>query len=97
MVPTFSAQARTCRDLFTMWKHFDRDEIQVVFDFAQTHFIRSRAVAFIAGLIRLIENRGGAVRFKWDTLSSAVAAQLAHNGFMPAFGSRQLHPLRKPS
>tara|TARA_R110002167_G_scaffold221491_1_gene426241 strand:+ start:293 stop:1186 length:894 start_codon:yes stop_codon:yes gene_type:complete len=85
-VPTLSAQSKDCGSLFSMWQHFDRDGVRVVFDFTSCTFIRPRAVAFLGGLIRLIESRGGVVFIDWDTMSSAVSMNLAQNGFKQAFG-----------
>jgi len=42
-------------------------------------------VAFLGGLARLVEYRGGKVSFNWDIQDSAVTMNLAQNGFKAAF------------
>jgi hypothetical protein len=51
--------------------------------------LRPQAVAFLGGLARLIEHRGGTFHFLWGTLKPAIWACLAQNGFMQAFGGPQ--------
>lgn len=72
--------------LARLWSEANGDNLDVRFDFRGCIFLRQNAVAFIGGLTRLIEYRGGRVVFGWDTMTSAVSANLAQNGFMEAFG-----------
>jgi len=59
----------------------------VRFDFSQCNFLRPNAVAFLGGLARLIEFRGGKVTFDWRTLrNDAVLTNLCQNGFAGNFG-----------
>lgn len=72
--------------LFQLWRRLNGDNLDVRFDLTWCSFLRQNAVAFIGGLARLIEYRGGRVSFNWDIQDSAVAMNLAQNGFMAAFG-----------
>lgn len=73
-------------ELFRLWKRFSAGGTEVCFDLHRCRFLRQNAVAFLGGLARLIEYRGGRVQFNWDIVDDAVAANLAQNGFMAAFG-----------
>lgn len=55
-------------------------------DFTCCTFLRQNAVAFLGGLARMADHHGGRLEFAWSTLQGAVAANLAQNGFMYAFG-----------
>lgn len=74
-------------DLFRLWKRFNADGTEVCFDLHWCRFLRQNSVAFLGELARLIEYRGGRVQFNWEIQDSAVAMNLAQNGFMAAFGA----------
>lgn len=74
------------QQLFRLWREASGDGLDVQFDFTGCGFLMQNAVAFLGGLARLIEYRGGRVTFAWDTLGDAVGANLAQNGFMETFG-----------
>lgn len=59
---------------------------QARLDFTTCTFLRQNAVAFLGGLARMAHHHGGRLEFGWATLQDAVAANLAQNGFMHAFG-----------
>jgi len=88
-VPTLSARSADCGGLFALWREFGRERQDVAFDFSGCYFLRPQAVAFLGGLARLIEHRGGQITFRWETLRQAVATNLAQNGFMAAFNYSQ--------
>lgn len=73
--------------LFRLWQDHQNYVGELVFDFTFCSFIGQGAVAFIGGLMRLLEARGCVVRLKTETLRPAVHANLAQNGFLHAFGS----------
>jgi hypothetical protein len=76
--------------LFRLWERFNAARVEVSFDLTWCRFLRQNAVAFLGGLARLIQHRGGQVHFNWSTRDDAVAMNLAQNGFIAAFGgSRQ--------
>ena len=88
-VPTLSALSPDCAGLFDLWRRHGRSSGRVTLDFSRCDFLRPQAVAFLGGMVRLIERRGGDVCFRWDTLKPAIWACLAQNGFMQAFGGPQ--------
>jgi hypothetical protein len=72
--------------LFGLWQQVNGDNLDVTFDFAQCFFLRQNAVAFLGGLIRLIQHRGGTVRMNWASLRPDVGKNLGKNGFRNVFG-----------
>ncbi len=85
-VPTINDQPHDFDRLFGLWGQVNGDFLEVVFDFYSCSFLRQNAVAFIGGLARLIQYRGGQVTFRWDTLKQKIFTNLAQNGFLAAFG-----------
>lgn len=85
-VPTLNDTLWDANLMFGMWQRLGGGGQLVEFDFTHCRFLRQNAVAFLGGLAKLIEHRGGQVIFRWHTLDSAIAANLAQNGFMGAFG-----------
>lgn len=92
-VYTLNEEEWSYQQLFRLWREANGDGLDVQFDFTGCGFLRQNAVAFLGGLARLIEYRGGRVSFAWDTLGDAVKANLCQNGFMSTFGG-QLGPWR---
>ncbi len=88
-IPTLSALSVDCGGLFDLWRRYGQRTAHITFDFTYCNFLRPQAVAFLGGLVRLIEHRGGSVQFLWDTLKPAIKACLGQNGFMQAFGGPQ--------
>lgn len=84
-VPTLGAYSADCGNLFSLWRTFNRAGLDVIFNFSTCNFLRPEAVAFLGGLAQLVEHRGGRVAFEWDSLTPAVRANLAQNGFIKAF------------
>src|SRR5690349_10037429 len=72
--------------LFEIWRRVENAGRRIIFDFSNCTFLGQSGVAFLGGLARLIERRGGEVVFAWDTLKSGVRMNLAQNGFLSAFG-----------
>jgi hypothetical protein len=87
-VPTLSARSADCGLLFDLWRRYSGGS-DVTFDFSHCDFLHPQAVAFLGGLVRLIEHRGGTALLLWGTLKPAIWACLAQNGFMQAFGGPQ--------
>jgi hypothetical protein len=85
-VYTLNEEEWSYQQLFRLWREASGDGLDVQFDFTGCGFLRQNAVAFLGGLARLIEYRGGRVTFAWDTLHGDVGANLAQNGFMQTFG-----------
>lgn len=85
-VYTLNEEEWSYQQLFRLWREASGDGLDVQFDFTGCGFLRQNAVAFLGGLARLIEYRGGQVTFAWDTLHGDVGANLAQNSFMETFG-----------
>ena len=85
-VPTLNDTLWDANLMFGMWQRLGGGGQQVEFDFSACRFLRQNAVAFLGGLARLIEHRGGQVVFRWHTLDTRIATNLAQNGFMGVFG-----------
>lgn len=63
----------------------ERPEVQV--DFHYCEFLGHIGVAFLGGIVRLVEPRGGKVTFDWNTLTDEkIRTNLAQNGFLCDFG-----------
>lgn len=56
------------------------------FDFSSCGFLRPNAVAFLGGLAKLIQYRGGRVWFDTNTIQPAIFNNLSQNGFAHAMG-----------
>jgi hypothetical protein len=85
LVPTVSEELGNYNRLFGMWRKVNDAENRIVFDFSQCSFLGQNGVAFLGGLARLFERRGGEVGFDWDSLRSNVRMNLAQNGFVASF------------
>lgn len=73
--------------LFGIWNQANDYFEYVRFDFSRCGFLRPNAVAFLGGLVRLIESRMGSVTFDWSTLrNGAVMNTICQNGFAGSFG-----------
>ncbi len=84
-IPTVNDKLNDFDCLFQLWQKVNEECSEVIFDFSKCWFLRPNAVAFLGGLIRLIESRGRKVTFKKHTLHQKVKRNLQQNGFMYAF------------
>jgi hypothetical protein len=74
--------------MFELWKEIKAQApSDVTFNFKGCTFLGPEPVAFIGGLARQLQLRGGKVTFQWDTLMPAIRSNLIQNGFLHAFGS----------
>ena len=55
-------------------------------NFTRCDFLRSNAVVFIAGLLRLVKNKGASLEVNWASMQEAVLANLEQNSFAYNFG-----------
>jgi hypothetical protein len=62
--------------MFGMWQRLGGGGQQVEFDFTGCRFLRQNAVAFLGGLARLIEHRGGEVISAGTHLSDTPKASI---------------------
>jgi hypothetical protein len=85
-IPTLNDQWDDHLRLFRLPRVLREQCFEVVFDFSACRFLKQNAVAFLGGFGTELRRRHVNVRFDWDSLDSAVAVNLAQNGFMAAFG-----------
>ncbi|MCU0542142.1 MAG: ATP-binding protein [Oscillatoriaceae cyanobacterium Prado104] len=84
-IPTVNDELKDFDTLFQLWRNTIENCSDVIFDFSKCYFLRPNAVAFLGGLIRLIESRDGKYTINKDTLHKNVKMNLQQNGFMNAF------------
>ena len=85
-VPTLCDSVTHYDRMFTLWNQVNGDGLNVMFRFSHCTFLKQNAVAFLGGLARLIEHRGGSVQFDWTTLKEKIYTNLAQQGFLESFG-----------
>jgi hypothetical protein len=84
-VPTINDDPPDFDRLFRLWGQVNDDSLEVEFNFTRCRFLQQNAVAFLGGIARLIEYRGGKATFNWDTLQDNIRGNLIQNGFMGCF------------
>ena len=84
-IPTVNDELRDFDNLFQLWRKAIENCSDVTFDFSKCYFLRPNAVAFLGGLIRLIQSHAGKITINKDTLHKDVKMNLQQNGFMYAF------------
>lgn len=62
------------------------DCLEITVDFSYCEFLGHFGVAFLGGLVHLIQARGGCVHFDWKGLLPKIRTNLAQNGFFHHFG-----------
>lgn len=75
--------------LFRVWHEITQipeDYLKLRVDFHYCEFLGHIGVAFLGGIVRLVESRGGNVTFDWNTLPHKIRTNLAQNGFLYDFG-----------
>jgi len=87
-IPTINDGPGDFAVLFDVWRQVNDYSLKVEFDFSKCRFLRPNAVAFLGGLARLVQSRGGSVTFDWSTLPERgpVITNLCQNGFAGTFG-----------
>jgi hypothetical protein len=85
-VPTLNDDPWHFDVLFSLWRRANAESLDVTFRFSSCGFLKQNAVAFLGGLARLVEYRGGRVSFDWHSLQDRVRVNLAQQGFLAAFG-----------
>lgn len=86
-VPTINDTLSDFDKLFAMWAQVKNGGSNISFDFSYCKFLRQNAVAFLGGMVRLIEYRGGKVEFSWNSMRDNIRGNLDQNGFLASFGS----------
>jgi len=86
-VPTINDDPPDFDRLFHLWSQVNDDSLEVEFNFPGCRFLQQNAVAFLGGLARLVEYRGGKATFNWETLQDKIRTNLIQNGFMECFAA----------
>ncbi|NJM00305.1 MAG: sensor histidine kinase [Synechococcaceae cyanobacterium SM2_3_2] len=84
-IPTINDEPADFETLFGLWSEIEDEEREWVLDFTHCRFLKQNAVAFLGGLIRCAESRGGTISIDESTLPSAIGMNLKQNGFLPHF------------
>ena len=85
-IHTINEDIRDYQYLFQLWETLNRDSLEVIFDFSRCGFLRQNAIAFLGGLIRLVDHRGGTAHINRDSLRDDVRRNLTRQGFLSVFG-----------
>lgn len=88
-VATVGNVSHHCDRLFKLWQAVEQlpdSTLDLTIDFHYCEFLNHIGVAFLGGMVRLIEARGGRVTFNWESLSRNIHTNLAQNGFLHEFG-----------
>ena len=91
-LPPLSDRIGDFEYLFGLYNRLNRDGIRVHFDFSKCDSFMHNTVAFLGGLVNLINIRSGEVYFDWDTLSPQVYGWLSRSGFLKSFGVESDEP-----
>jgi hypothetical protein len=89
-ISTVSDKLSDFDQLFKLWDQVNSDALDVSFNFTYCGFLSHNAVAFLGGLMRLVQHRGGIVRIDWDSMRNDVRLNLGKNNFRDAFGDKTL-------
>lgn len=87
-VPTINDDRHDFDRLFGLWNQVNEAHLDVIFRFKHCGFLRQNAVAFIGGISRLIQHRGGQVIIDWDSMQYPIHLHLCNNCFVDAFGQQ---------
>lgn len=85
-IPTLNDDLRDFDRLFQLWRQMNKEGSSYRLDFSRCVFLRQNAVAFLGGLIRMVEFRGGEVEIDWGSFEIDVFNNLAKNQFLYHFG-----------
>ncbi len=82
-IPLLNDKRQDFNKLAHLWQQVDAagEKAHVHFDFSNCDFLRPNAVAFLGGLARLIEYRGGLPQFETGTIRQEIKTNLYQNGF----------------
>jgi len=78
--------------LFRLFKEIEQlpgTSWDISVDFHYCEFLNHLGVAFLGGLARAIQAKGGRLTFDWGTLPKRIGMNLAQNGFLHSFGCQQ--------
>lgn len=84
-IPTINDKLNDFDNLFQLLEQLNEDCSEVIIDFSKCFFLRQNAVAFLGGLIRLIQSRSIKLNINWDSIHKNIKMNLEQNGFMYTF------------
>lgn len=85
-IPTINDSPSDFINLFKLLAHIEQcEDTEIIFDFSDCNFLRQNAVAFLGGLAKLINHRGGQAEFAWHTMQHKIRRNLQQNSFESAF------------
>ncbi len=86
-VPSINRGSMAYGQLCDLWSLVESaNASEITLKFSQCNFLSQTAVAFLAGLIRWVENKGHALIIDWRTIQHRVLTNLRQNGFASTFG-----------
>lgn len=75
-IPTVNDELKDFDNLFLVWQQVIESKSDLIFDFSKCYFLRPNAVAFLGGLIRLVEKRSQNITIKKDTVHKNLKMKL---------------------
>lgn len=82
-IPTLNDHKADFIQMFSLRQQIEsKCASEFIFDFSKCSFLRQNAVAFLSGLARLIEVRGGCAIIACETLQDSIRTNLTQNGFL---------------
>jgi len=85
-IPTINDSHNDFINLFKLLAQIEKCEnTEIIFDFSECKFLRQNAVAFLGGLAKLINHRGGKAKFSWHTMQDKIHKNLEQNSFVFEF------------
>jgi hypothetical protein len=83
-VPTLNDRIEDFECLFSLYQLAIECNKDLILDFSCCNFLRHNAVAFIGGLVRMLQYKGRSVKIEWNSISDKISANLEQNGFHTA-------------
>ncbi|TAG65351.1 MAG: hypothetical protein EAZ25_16335 [Oscillatoriales cyanobacterium] len=71
-IPTINDNLNDFDNLFQLLEQLNEDCSEVIIDFSKCFFLRQNAVAFLGGLIRLIQSRSIKLNINWDSIHKNI-------------------------
>ncbi len=86
VIPALNNVTQDFELLFSVQQDAREGNLDVIFDFSHCQMLPHYAVAFLGGLVRLIESDGRHVTIDWLTTSTEIFTNLDRNGFCTCHG-----------
>lgn len=85
-IPQINDEMFDHNKLFQLGNKIHEDTQDVILDFSKCTFIKNNAVAYLGGLVKLIEARGGTVKIDVDSIPAKTKSYLSDNNFLAHCG-----------